>query len=357
MANALTTVRGPQALSEQEALLLTQRVADLAAAGLPLPDGLRALAAELAHGRVRQMALDLAGRLERGQSLPDALMDQQDRVPTHLCDLLIAGVSSGRLATLLSDFVSYARVGADLRRGLLLSLLYPLLIMVAFSIVIVFLYGYLVPQFATIFNEFGIPLPLVTTVIVRLAGTFAVGLPRITIWALGPPLLLWLAWRLLLDARSRSWVVCRVPLFGPIWRWSSLAEFCHVLGLLIEAELPLERALPLAADASTDAELAVEGRWITRELVAGRSLSSAIAQCPVFPEGVSRLLAWAEGRQATSEALHTVGDLLAARARARASLVGTVVAVVVIVMVLWAVSITVGGLFMPLIQLISKLSG
>src|SRR5262245_51521131 len=125
MGNALTTPRRPRALSEQEALLLTQRVADLAAAGLPLPEGLRALADEVAHGSVRRMALDLAERLEHGQSLPDALMEQRDRVPTHLRDLLVAGVRSGRLMGLMGDFVSYARTGAALRRGLILSFLYP----------------------------------------------------------------------------------------------------------------------------------------------------------------------------------------------------------------------------------------
>lgn len=350
-------LRDKWALTESEALLLTQQVANLAASGLPLPGGLRALSAELGNDRAGRLALDLAERLERGQSFADALTDLEERMPPHLRDLLLASVRSGRLGPLLADFVSYARVGADLRRGLFLAFLYPALIVVAFGGFTILVYAYLVPQFVTIYDDFNLRLPWLSQFVVSLSRGFSVGLPRITIWLLGPPFLFLLAWRFLLDARSRRWVVCSVPLIGPIWHWAALAEFCHFLGLFIEAELPLERAVPLAADATSDAELVASSRWVEAELASGRALPSALARVAVFPEGMSRLLAWAEDRVALTESLHTLAELLTARAHGRASLVATAVVVFVVLLVLWAVMITVVGLFLPLIQLISQLSG
>ncbi len=344
-------------LTEEEALLLTRQVADLAASGLPLPEGLRALASELNDGRVSVMARDLADRMERGQSLPDALNDLEGRIPVFLREVLIAGVRSGHIGALLGEFVDHTRVARDLKRGLFLALLYPALLVVAFSLFFLLVYALLVPQFVAIFRDFNLPLPALTQLLIRTSDTLRLALPEVTLWTIAPLVVLGLAWRLLLDDRSRRWVVCHVPLIGPIWHWSALARFCHYLGLMIDAELPLESAVPLAADATADAELVASSRWVARELQGGRSLAAAIARVPVFPDGVSRLLSWAEGGHKLSSSLHLVAEMLMARARGRASFVAAVVAVFVVVMVLWAVSLTVVGLFLPLIQLISKLSG
>src|SRR5438309_19850 len=53
---------------------------------------------------------------------------------------------------------------------------------------------------------------------------------------------LFLAARGLLEAPLRRRVANRVPLVGPLWRWSALAEFCHLLALLLDCSIPLPEA-------------------------------------------------------------------------------------------------------------------
>lgn len=239
----------------------------------------------------------------------------------------------------------------------MVSLLYPLLILVGLGAIMALLYGFVVPQFHRIFDDFGIQPPMITLAVLEVARLVGGGGLSQFLMLLGGLAILFAAWRLFLDASSRRWVVCRVPLIGPIFRWTSLAEFCHYAGVLIDAEIPLERAVSLAGDATGDASLSVSSHRAAQEIVGGRSLADALATAPAFPRGVAYFLDWAEKRHALSETLHTLGDLFAAEARGRASLVAVVVAVVVVVFVIWAVGITVVGLFLPLIQLIHRLSG
>ncbi|MFO0958647.1 MAG: type II secretion system F family protein [Isosphaeraceae bacterium] len=344
-------------MSADEAATLAGRVADLAGAGLAMPDGLRCLAAEMPGRRLSLAALNLADRVERGESLAEAIEAQGRALPSHVRELLGASIRSGRMAQVLGEFVSYGRIGADLRRSLWIGLLYPLLMVLGFGALLALLYGYLVPQFRQIYDRiqragagdhpgllqfstlFGGERPA--------PGAEAIRRPGDPLRAGG------CCWTL----RSRRWFVCRLPLAGAIFRWSALSEFCHFAAVMIDAELPLERAVVLAADATGDVLLADSGRQAARELAAGRSFPQALESAPAIPRGVAFFLGWAEGRQALPGALHTIGDLFAAEARGRAALVSTIVAVLLVVFVIWSVIFTVVGLFLPLVRLISALSG
>jgi type II secretory pathway component PulF len=109
-------------LSSAESTDLAMHVAGLADAGLPLDTGLRALADELRGGRLAGVLRAMAKQLEAGATLDDAIAAQGDRLPAHLRGLVTAGVRSGRLAQVLSEFVEARRTAADLRRRALLSL-------------------------------------------------------------------------------------------------------------------------------------------------------------------------------------------------------------------------------------------
>ena len=87
------------------------------------------------------------------------------------------------------------------------------------------------------------------------------------------------------------------------------------------------------------------------------TLSGAIARQSIFPAGLSRLLAWAEGQPALAGTLHTAGDMYEARARAQASFAGTVYGVASVIAVLLGIGLVVGAVMIPLISMISRLSG
>ena len=92
------------------------------------------------------------------------------------------------------------------------------------------------------------------------------------------------------------------------------------------------------------------------EVESGRSLTQAMAEKRVFPSGLSSLLSWAERDKNLPEMLHMAGTMFETRARSHSTFTGTAVTVLCVLLVLGMLTV-IPALFLPLITLISRLSG
>ncbi len=355
MGNSGTSNGGGSGLSGAETAEFSRQIAGLSRAGLPLAAGLAALSEELPRGRLRRSISDLARALEAGAPLDQAIGDQKETIPPHLRGLVVAGVRSGRIGDVLARFSSFAGLGVDLKRRLVLSLTYPLLTLAITLGLYFFVSTFAVSQFEHIFMDFNIPLPGLTIFIIlgarvinRVSGPLGFVIVSLVV--------AWLAARLLLKPAVRRSLSTQLPLFGPIWAATRLSEFCHFLALLLEGQLPLPEALRLTGQGLEDSSMECACVNMAREVESGRSLDQAMSKFGRFPPGLPRLLGWAENQMALSEVLHLAGVLFETQARSRATLAGTTVTVVCVILVL-ALVMVIPGLFLPLIVLISKLSG
>ena len=112
----------------------------------------------------------------------------------------------------------------------------------------------------------------------------------------------------------------------------------------------------MTGDGVQDADLDRSCRLMAAEVESGRSLGQAMASRRPFTSGLPRLLQWAEKDRTMPEVLHMAGTMFEARARSNSTFAGTVVSVLCVLMVMGMVMI-IPALFLPLITLISKLSG
>jgi general secretion pathway protein F len=262
---------------------------------------------------------------------------------------------SNSLGDLLSRYCEYASVGTELKRALWLSLAYPLLTAATAVALFVFVCAVVVAQFEAIYRDFGIPLPRLTIGVLTLARgvrTTWGALPVLALLGLG----VWLAVRLLLPRATRRSMAGRLPLVGTVWRATSLAEYCHLLGLLLESDLPLPEALRLAGEGIQDADVDSSSRAMAKSVESGELFSHAMAKQPVFPLALARLVRWAEKEKSLSEVLHVAGSMFQTHARSYAGLAGTVLTFLCVLVVCFMVTV-IPALFLPLITLISKLSG
>jgi general secretion pathway protein F len=326
----------------------------LTRAGLPLAQGLVALGEELPRGRLRQAMNELAHTLEAGVPLEQAVEDHKGRIPPHLRGLMIAGIRSRRLGDLLGRFSEHASIGIELKRAFWLSLAYPILMALLALAVFVFISLFVVAQFEAIFRGWNVLLPRITSAVFALARLVnPVGIPVVIAGLAG--LVACLAARIFLPRPARRSLAGRLPLVGPVWRATALAEFCHLLALLLESDLPLPEAIRLTGEGVQDADLDASCRVVAAQVESGKSLSQAMAARPFFPLGLPRLLHWAEHQKSLPEVLHMAGAMFEARARSSASFVGTVLTFLCVILVL-TMLLVVPALFAPLFTLISRLS-
>jgi len=356
MSDSREQVEVKRTLTAEETGRLTDGIAGLARSGRPLGPGLAALGSELPRGRLRQSLFELSAALNRGEPLGAALEEQKERIPPHLHGLVQGGLRSGRLGDILGRFSAYMGIGTELKRKLWLSLAYPILsILVAMSL-FVFVNVVLVTQFERIFRDFGIPLPQLTLGILLISRVLRSGWPALLIVVVAI-VVLWLVLRIVLKPRDRRSLATKIPVIGGVWRYTSWAEFCHLLALLLESELPLPEALRLAGEGVQNSDLDRACRAMAGEVEHGGTLAQAMASRPELPSGLARLLRWATKQHAIAEILHMAGEMFEARAKGQAMFAGTVMAVLSVVIVLWGVFSVVIGLMLPMVTLISKLSG
>ncbi len=343
-------------LSHGEASELARQIAGLAGAGLPLPSGLRALGDELQAGPLRTSLRLLADDLEAGMPLEQAVEDLGHRLPPHVRGLILAASRSGRLSEVLGEFVAYQDVGTKIRRTLWISLLYPMALVLTSLVLFVFLSLVAAREFGSIFRDFGVNLPVLTVHMLAVAE----GIASVGWWLLiGPILTIVVAWlmaRMLFRADERRRFLHSVPLFGPLWRWSAMAEFCQILSLLVDAEMPLPEAVGLAGASTQDAALTTTCNEVAGDLERGEDLANALARHHIFPEGFARFLEWAQSSRSMGEALRLAGEMFETQARSQARLIARLGTVLSVVLVLWWTTLVVIALFWPMMRFITLLA-
>jgi type II secretory pathway component PulF len=342
-------------LTAGEAADLSSQIAGLAQAGLPLAQGLAALGEEMPRGRLRGSIERLATTLESGVPLEEALKTQASSIPPHLRGLVIAGMRTGEMGDLLGRFSDFVSVGAELKRKLWLSLAYPALTAGIALILVFMICIVVVTQFEAIFNDFGIPLPRMTRALLVISRAIDSAWSSLAILA-GALICIVMAARFLLPRAARRSLAGRLPVLGKVWRSMSLAEFCHLLALLLEGRLPLPEALRLTGEGVENNDIDGACQLMAGQVESGRSLAQAMEERTVFPFGLPRLLRWAENQKSFPEVLHMAGLMFEARARSQSAFVGVVLNFACVLLVFCMVLI-VPALFVPLITLIARLSG
>jgi type II secretory pathway component PulF len=341
-------------LTSEETAELTNQVAELAKAGLPLAPGLRALADELPSRRVAAVLHELADQLERGIPLAAALESQGSRFPSHLRGLLLAGVRSGRLAETFEEFVEIQRNRIEQRHRIWTILAYPLVLLAMVLGMFVFCSVTFVPGFAKVFSDFDAELPSVTVLLLDLTSPFGIAANLALVAVLiGAAMILG---SLRMRAAWAQDLCYSVPVIGPLWRWSRLAEFSRLMGLLLDQEVPLPRALRLTGEGVGDPYLAKGCRRLARMVEDGNSLADSLPQVRQFPASLRPVVQWGQQVPALSSAFRAAAEMYNGRVHVQSTFLEVIALPLVLVVVLASVGFLVVGLFMPLISLIQKLT-
>jgi type II secretory pathway component PulF len=340
-------------LSPEEATELASRVAELTKAGLPLGAGLRALAGEISGRRLPRVLRSLADRLDVGDDLVSALESQGRYLPSHLRGLMLAGVRSGRLSEVLEEFVELERSQSELRRRVWLSLTYPFILLLFMAALAVVGKVLIVDGFERIFRDFNTTLPLLTVAAIEMSSPimwFSIGLVGLV---MAIPLLLWIA-----PGASWIWpVLHRVPILGPLLRWSYVARFARLMGLLLDQQVPLPDALRLTAAGLRDANLARGCRGLADDVAKGRVLYESMAAHRQFPASLTPIIEWGQRAPALADAFRAAAEMFEGRLRVQGNLLDAMLAPIMFLAIITFVGAFVVAMFLPLLSLITKLSG
>ncbi len=199
-------------LSLAETVDLSALAAGLTASGLPLDTGLKAAALEAPNRRLSRALLAISRRLSAGLPLDEALAAQGERLPPHVRGLVLAGLHSGRMATVLEEFVAMERHAAQLRRRVALTLAYPAVLISILFGAFAFFAAAVFPALAVILDDFDADLPAATQIAVGFSDKGVYALLGNVVVVFCAWLIIWLA----SDLPELCSMLKTFPLLGPI---------------------------------------------------------------------------------------------------------------------------------------------
>ncbi len=280
----------PATVTLDDLIALNDEMLALVRAGVPLGQGL----ADVGHdvrGSLARVTATLATRIERGESLPQALAASGGLFPPLYRAIVEAGIKSGRLPAALEMTSGMMRRLADLRRLVLLAMVYPLVVFfVGYGLFMLFV----VKILPTLLSASPARHP--PAVVRTLAGLhngvewWGPILPTIVLTA---AILWWLRSRqsLILQTGGAARVFGWSPSFRKLLAESRAAGFADLLALLVEHQTPLSEAVVLSAEASGDPRLTLAAKQLAADIGAGIANPSGAEE----PRGLAEippLLRW-----------------------------------------------------------------
>ena len=288
-------------------LIFNQQFLTLIRAGLPIHGSLEMLAKNQKNPHFAGQLLNVTERVKTGEALSSAFEAQGGFTSVYTTTLL-AGERSGNLLEVLERFVSFQRISLTFRKKLTASLIYPCVLIVIVFGLFIFLITFVVPSFATLYDQMGTHLPWLTTALLQ----FGVEAQHKGPWvALALAGLGYLLFRYSKTPKGREQVDTiriHMPLFGKIWIKYQVALFARTLSTLLTGGLPLIPSLETSAKsiASMRISKAVFSAIVTvRE---GKSLADSLTKTKVFPGVALEMITVGEQTGALPQMLNSVSE-------------------------------------------------
>ena len=288
-------------------LIFNQQFLTLIRAGLPILGSLQMLAKGQKNAHFSAQLDDVSNRVKTGESL-SAAFEAQSGFPLMYTTTLLAGERSGNLLEVLERYVSFQRISLTFRKKLITSLIYPTVLLVLVTALVFFMFAYVVPQFAALYDQLGSKLPAMTVYLLDSSKW----LNRNFLWIM---LVIALAagsfYRFSTTDRGKDvidGVRVRLPIFGMIWLKYQVALFARTLSTLLTGGLPLVPSLETAARS-------ISSRRVSRAVLSsistvreGKSLAEALTGTGVFPELAAEMITVGEQTGALPQMLNSVSE-------------------------------------------------
>jgi type IV pilus assembly protein PilC len=263
-------------------LIFNQQFVTLIRAGLPILKSLDLLAERLTDAKLSKHIQAVREEVRNGAMLSDAFA-RQKVFPGIYVTSLLAGERSGSLPEVLERFITYQRLALAVRKKLLVSLMYPsVLVFLALGLV-TFLITYVVPNFADLYSTMGAQLPGPTRFLIAI-GTTARNYVLAGMAALVAAIIGFRFWsRTESGEEAVDRVLLKTPFVGDVWLKYQVAQFSRVLGTLLIGGIPLMQALDTASDSLGTRVLKKVLEQATRLVREGQALSQALRASKLFP--------------------------------------------------------------------------
>jgi type IV pilus assembly protein PilC len=237
-------------VSSKVRVVFTRNLSILQDAGLPILRSLRILEQQSKPGKFKNCLMDVCDEIEGGATLSEAMSKSPKAFDRLYVNMIKAGEAGGALEVILRRLAEFQERAQSLKRKVKGAMVYPVVVIMVAVGILTFIMIKIVPAFEKIFKDFKSDLPTITRILINVshaAYDYWWAIPLI-------PVSFWLFIKLLrkFPYGREGWdlFTLKVPIFGQLVEKNTLARTTRTLGTLISSGVPILEALNITKETS-----------------------------------------------------------------------------------------------------------
>jgi type IV pilus assembly protein PilC len=347
LVSGMLGVRKERKISGNDFLILNQQFNTLIKAGLPILRALDLLATRATAPKLRPILTQIRDRVREGKSLSEAV-EEAGVFSKVYSTAILAGEKSGNLSGVLDYYIAYQKVSTGVKKKIVASLVYPVLLVTVATVIVTYLVTVVIPKFALLYRDLGVPLPGPTQFLVLITVDYRY-------YILGTIAALFLtAIGLFFWSRSEEGGISfdrlkfRIPVVGDTMLKFEASQFCRTLATLLTGGTPLVAALGTASEPISSPLVrgtVVDATHMVRE---GESLHTALSSSKVIPPMALDMIEVGESSGALAPMLNSVAEFYEEEVSIRLAAMVSLIEPVILVFMGLLVAFILISLYLPI---------
>ncbi|MFQ5432386.1 MAG: type II secretion system F family protein [Nitrospinota bacterium] len=352
---ALFTSLAPR-IPPKEMTSFMRQLASLLKAGIPLLEALNASQEQSGSATLSQVVQSLKDEVRQGEPLADSMAKSGGHFDPLTVALVRAGEAGGKLPQVFNEIAAFKESSLVRENSIKSATVYPVVMAVLGTGLVLFLLAYVVPKITVIFEDFEQALPLSTRILI----SFTDIIVNYGIWlALLLAAALFAASRLIKTAWWKKFsdkLAVNVWVIGPVVRAAILARWSHTTSILLQSGIPLLRALRLSKEVTQNSLYEKALETAINSIREGGGVADSLKTSKLFPPVALQMVAAGEKSGHAAELLKQVANDQSMELENRLSALMSLVQPALIVVMGLIIGFIVMAILLPIFE-ISQLVG
>lgn len=339
-------------------MIFTRQLATLIDSGLPLLRGLTVLGKQEPNPVLKRTINSLADSVQTGSTFSESLAQHPKIFNKLYVNMVKAGELGGVLELVLVRLAEYQEKAQKLKNKIVAAMVYPVIVMIIATGIMIFLLTFIVPKFKDIFDQMlnGKKLPDLTTFVINLSE----GLQKNLLWLAIGVVLFFVGFKAMGKTvggrRFIDRVKLAIPMFGDIQRKSAVSRFSRTLGTLVTSGVPILQALNITKETAGNVIISDAIGSVHDAVKEGESVVAPLEASKVFPPMVISMVDVGEETGQLPEMLLKVADVYDDEVDNSVAALTSMLEPLTIVVLAIVVGTIVMALFLPLVSIITEMS-
>lgn len=329
----------------------------LLSSGIDIKTALEIIEDQMKVKKHREIIVQIKDDIISGNAVWEAIHKHPKTFSIYEYQSIRIGEESGKLPEVLMELGKFYTSAIKLRRQVISTLTYPVVVLVMSVLIVQFMLSFVVPMFSDIFKHTGADLPATTQLLIKVSAKSG-----LIFYSL---LFLVIAGMLFHKTQQhKTWfrkytaaIFLKIPVINELIRKIYLARFCQSMKLLLGSKVLLIDALDLVKNmiGYYPIEFALDS--VRKDVYAGKQLHESLSEHSIFPKKLVSLIKVSEEVNAPELIFDKLNQQYSEEIEHQQAVIGKVVEPLFLVILGGLVGFILVAMYTPLFKMSSGLDG